>query len=1010
MPAGSVGLPGPWPDLLSRGQLAVRQRQDWIRRAWALPELADAIEAASPDLAARLNNICAGAPITARQHQRAAVTLAKYLLRMQHRPTPFGLLAGIAPARITEKLAIRYDADVLTFASADYGWLANVISELEAVPDLLARLAVRADPTLTARDGRVLLPCRQHAGPDADSAPQEVSVRDSSALRTVLARARTPVPVAAIISELVVTFPGASPGAALRLVSDLVQCGMLLSSLRAPMTVADGLDYLNQQLDAASAETIKATAPASVALRQIADLLAWHAAIPDATRRREIRAAASERMRELSAVSARPVTTDLRLGLTAELPRIVAREAGNAAETLTRITAHPDGAGRWRDYHARFLARYGVDAVVQVAELIDPYTGLGLPAGYRGAASDSTKPTLTGRDEIVLGLAQQAALDRAAEVHLSRDQIADLASPGQLTEPPHLDMCFQIHAPTRQAVCQGRFSLAVMSLTPTGGAMSGRFLRLLDPADRLRMMAGYAALPTVCPAAVHVQVSNPPLLARVENVSRAPAAWPDVLSLAEHPASQGLSLGDLAVTADDQHMYLIVLPDGRRIEPVALNAVEAAHFTHPIARFLCELPRARVAVPGQFPWGPARRLPYLPRIRYGRAILAPATWRITQADLPPHSGSGAEWAHALHTKRERLSIPADVYVGDGDQRLRLNLDQPAHVQLLQVSQQPGRPIVLREAPAPGDLGWLDGRPHEITLTLAATWPAHKISGTSCHSPHLAVGRCHDTFPGSGPYAVATLRGHTPGVAARLPDLITACGDPPLWWFTRPGPPEHLRIWLATSEPGSFAHVTAGLAGWAQRLRQLGLLGDVRWETDYLSADRTGPDRAMTESTLAADSTAAVSLLTWSACGGSSLQTLTVASVLDLAIGFTGSLKAGLEWTVSKLTPGGQAPRPARTLRDQVVRLASPAGDFAALASQPTSQSVLTAWAARRATIVRYATHLRAESRQSPDGALLTLIRGHQQRMHGPDPANEQLTERLARSTAMAALAQTQLPA
>jgi thiopeptide-type bacteriocin biosynthesis protein len=595
---------------------------------------------------------------------------------------------------------------------------------------------------------------------------------------------------------------------------------------------------------------------------------------------------------------------------------------------------------------------------------------------------------------------------------LSRDQIASLSLPGELIAPSHLDLCFQVHAPTTQAIRDGSFSLAVMSLTPVGGSMSGRFLRLLDTADRDRITAEFAALPTLDPAAVHVQVSSPPLLARAENVSRVPAMWPGVISLAEHPAGPAIALDDLAVTADERNMYLISLPDGCRVEPVMLNAIESVHFTHPMARFLCELPRARIAVPGPFPWGPARRLPYLPRIRYGRVILAPATWRIGPSGLPALTRPWREWADALHLQRKRLAIPAAVYAGDGDQRLRLHLDEPAQVQLLHTSQRPGLPVILREAPGPEALGWLGGRAHEITLTLAATRPA-PISASK-HAPaalHL-TGSDYGRFPGAGLYAVAAFSGHAPMIAVRLPDLIEAWDDQPAWWFTRPGPPERLRLWLAGSEPDSFADTAQKVAVWAQRLRRRRLLGQMRWETDYPCALRTGPAMvvAAAENAFTADSHAAVTQLAWANSDGPSTQAVTVASLLDLVISFTGSIAAGLEWVTDNLTPGSQAPWPARTLRDETVRLACPSGDFAALASQPGSGALLAAWTARRAAVARYAARLRADGRQSPDEVLLTLVRDHQQRINGPDLTGGQLTARLARSAALAVLAQSPAPA
>lgn len=1006
-PALPGGLPDPWPDLLGDGTVAARQRQQWIGRTWAVPEVADAIEAASPDLAARLAGICAGRPSTPRQQKRAAVSLARYLLRMQHRSTPFGLLAGVVPARITSDLDAGEDTGGQAVAGADSGWLAAVISGLEAVPDLLTRLAVRADPTWIVRDRRVVISCRQHAGPDAGGAPQEVSVRDSRAVRMILARAETPVPVAALVTELAAEFPGAPAGAASALVAALVKCGVLVSSLHAPMTVTDGLAHLSDQLSAVSADDIPAAAPAARIVREAACLLARHATATTAERC-QIRAAASQRMRDLSPSAIQPVTIDLRLGWAAELPQIVAREAAKAAETLTRLTANPDGTGPWREYHARFLDRYGSGAVVRVIALTDPYTGLGMPDGYRGTGP-ATRPAPDSRDETVLALAQQAALDHATEVSLSRGEIDGLALAGEVAVLPHLDLCFQLHAPSGQAVREGRFTLAVVSMTPAAGSMNGRFLRLLNTADRDRMAAGYAALPTLDPAAVHVQISSPPLLSHAENVSRAPAVWPGIISLAEHPVGPAIGLRDLAVTADDRNMYLLSARDGRRIEPVMLNTVEAAHFTHPMARFLCELPRARTAVPGPFPWGPAGRLPYLPRVRYGRVILAPATWRIGSESLPPPGRAWQEWEAALHAQRQRFSIPAAVYAGDGDQRLRLDLNETAHVQLLHASQRAGEPVVLREAPGPEALSWLGGRAHEIAISLAAVRPARMPGSLPATAVRRRVGREYDRFPGDGQHSVVTLHGHTPMIAVRLPDLLAALDHELSWWFTRPGPPEQLRLWLT----GSFGDRARNISTWARKLQHDGLLGEVRWETDYPHPARTGPAMAVAaaENAFTADSYAAVAMLAMASSAGPSRQAVAVASILDLVVSFTGSTAAGLTWVSERLTPGSPAPRPARALRDETVKLACTAGDFVSrLTGQPGYEVVRAACEARRLAVARYAAQLSADGSQFPDDALLSLVRDHHERVNGPGQDGWQLTMRLARSAALAALAQAEASA
>jgi hypothetical protein len=50
-------------------------------------------------------------------------------------------------------------------------------------------------------------------------------------------------------------------------------------------------------------------------------------------------------------------------------------------------------------------------------------------------------------------------------------------------------------------------------------------------------------------------------------------------------------------------------------------------------------------------------LPYLPRLRYGKTVLAPARWLLAAADLPAPTAPLPEWASALDAWRERWRVP-----------------------------------------------------------------------------------------------------------------------------------------------------------------------------------------------------------------------------------------------------------------------------------------------------------------------------------------------------------------
>ncbi len=55
------------------------------------------MELASPSLAAAVAMILRGDPVPAQKAARAALALARYVVRLRGRATPFGLFAGAAP-------------------------------------------------------------------------------------------------------------------------------------------------------------------------------------------------------------------------------------------------------------------------------------------------------------------------------------------------------------------------------------------------------------------------------------------------------------------------------------------------------------------------------------------------------------------------------------------------------------------------------------------------------------------------------------------------------------------------------------------------------------------------------------------------------------------------------------------------------------------------------------------------------------------------------------------------
>jgi hypothetical protein len=148
--ARSIRLP--WPDVTGPDATAGTWR-GWLDQAWRVPELASAVDAASPDLARQVARIRAAGDVPDAAVRRATLAVLRYLLRGSSRATPFGLLAGIAPARIGPRAAIRAGTGHSAIARADATWLMGVIEALETDDGLLPRLTVVASDPVAERAG-----------------------------------------------------------------------------------------------------------------------------------------------------------------------------------------------------------------------------------------------------------------------------------------------------------------------------------------------------------------------------------------------------------------------------------------------------------------------------------------------------------------------------------------------------------------------------------------------------------------------------------------------------------------------------------------------------------------------------------------------------------------------------------------------------------------------------------------------------------------------------------------
>ncbi|WP_328383668.1 lantibiotic dehydratase [Micromonospora zamorensis] len=987
----------------------------WLRQVWAIDAVVEAVTLSSPVLAAKVSKLCAGEAASVRETRRTVHTVARYAQRLLGRPTPFELLAGVAPAVFGSKAPTRWGTKHQAIARAGAGWLTDVIAHLERCPELLSRLPVVANNTLTVRDDRLIFPYQPSPGLNGQVGSAEVSLRQSAPVQAAIEAAHSPIRLEVLASQLRGAFPQTSAAVVMAMLKKLIAHHALITSLHAPSTEPDALGYLLRQLDEAGAEIGTSVADVVGALREI------HAGLHRHNRAQPGDAAAARRlvalqMRSLAISEQEPLAVDLRLDASVTLPDQVARDVERAALALTRMTADPYGTTAWRAYYQRFYERYGIGSLVPVREVIDPDSGIGLPDGYPGSSAPEPRSPMSRRDEVLLNVAQRAALDGAIEVALDDALIAQLdLCPQRLRLPPHLEACVRVQAADEEDLTHGRFTIEVTSVSRAAGGLTGRFLSVLRPSDAGRFVASLADLPTSDRATKPAQVSFPPLDPATAHVARAIRVLPTVISLAEHrwPSRSVLTIDDLAVGCDGRRMYLAVPDRGHRIEAVGTHALNLRSHTPPLARFLIELGRAQCAQVTAFDWGAAAqaKLPFLPRVRYGRAILAAATWRLETAELPGRQQPWYAWDDAFDQWQARRRIPRLVHLVEADQRLPLDLDESAHRVLLRTHLLTAPRAVLVEASTPDDLGWCGGRPHEVIVALHATepppWPPLPTP-----TPARVIGRDQGQTPAASRILLAKLYGDLRRqdllLAEHLPRLLAQWHTPPDWWFLRfRDPDQHLRLRIALPDPSAFGPAAERVSAWADDLRGRGLLREVQYATSYPETGRWGSGSAMqaAEAVFIADSHAVLTQLRQPV--RPSRQALIAAQIAATAVAYADSVEAGMRWLIDHV-PAAAPHSVPRPLFGEAVRLAHPGGDWAALRAVAGGAAIVDAWKNRDVALAAYRSHLLGPEPDGidPDDVLGSLMHAHYVRAVGIDFDDEDQCRYLARAAALAYFARS----
>ena len=910
-------------------------------------------------------------PADAKGRDRLAGKLLRYLIRMSTRPTPFGLFAGVGLASWGASTDLALSGERTSRTRPDMGWLLEFVAVLERRPEVRAGLRVFANPAAFVRADRVFLSERAPVA-DSDEPGRPVSLRATNPVCRALALARKPIRyeelVATLAAELAV-----DRGKVERLVDQLWEHTVLLSDLRPPMTVTEPARYVANRL----AEIPAAGEHAAALTDLLAEIAAWDELDAEqATTSYPKLVARAESVHSIKKSARGPFQSDMAVGLAGrQINRAVAEEAARAAELLLRLSCSPRGLPHLDEYRSRFEERYGSDREVPLLELLDPEVGL-------GPTDRSISDSHPHGGALLTDLALNAIRDGALEIELDEASIAELetwsASPENA--PTSVDLAVFVTAPFREAIDDGDFRVVIGPNVGAhvAGRTLGRFADLLGAPAEAALREVAAAEDALAPGRLWAEVSYLPQQTRISNVAVRPLTRGHELAFDTTPSGKTLPVDELVVTVRGGRFVL--LWQGQEVVPCAGHMLNP-RLAQPVIRFLEEISRDGRAQLDAFCWGHAAGFPFLPRVRSGRVVLSPARWLVDRAALDDFQQWRAKW-----------QVPRHVFLTARDNRLLLDLDQPAHLAQLRTESLP---LVLDEALPGLDQAWLPGPDGHYVGEFMV--PLVRVAAQAAPEPRVVIKEnTRRSWPPGSEWLYAKLY-HLPTyeedlIAQAFRDFAAEVGEAGLaedWFFLRYSDPDpHLRIRFRGDADTVTTELAPRLLRWGSKLVADGYCRRLCLDTYEPEVERYGGPAALAEAErlFTADSKATVDLLHLERSGVLKVErNLLVASTVDdllTGLGFESGQHCA-DRVRDRREAAGEYREKAKVLREAL-------GDPGWLARQPGGPEAVAILAERRRAVEEFARRIAGQELARPAGSIAaSMVHMHCNRLLGRGHTLEQ---------------------
>lgn len=803
-----------------------------------------------------------------KDRKKILVTLYKYFVRMCTRATPYGLFAGIAVGKFSNRTCIQFGSDsaLKKHTRLDMALLAKIASSLKRNKTLQSRLRFFPNNTLYFLDGCYRYIERVQINEDHQFVL--AAIQTNTAVEKVLKSCEN----GAKITQMAESLQGEmSKTQAIYFIEALINEQVLFSELEINVTGPLYQDLLVKKLcelgmskQAAHLENIiKLLSPQAVLtqLLQARDTISRFQILPPTL-----------------------VQTDLQFQT--ESCQLGQSSVKTLAMEFRKIMNVLHTREVDRDIHAfkhDFFTRYENQEIPLLVAL-DSESGVGF-----GTSKPGNSDYLPLLDELPLRSLDKNR-DGVDKLAAFKEEILERAITGGTTFVELLDtdfLRFEKIAPpeaegfywlgslisdSQSAVDQGNFKFILKGLGgPSGFELIGRFSHIDQQiSEHLATWASFQDSDD-CIFAEIAHVPDP----KIANIlQRSHIRKYEIVLLcgSSLPSEDQLPPSDLMISVPNGREIVI---RSKRLDKRIIPRMSTAHnFSQgvPLYRFLCKVSALDNNFQYNWNWGTISTRAFLPRIQYKHWILARASWRITKGNYPAifeaKNNFDQEWKHL----RKTLNIPRYIQVYQGDNELLIDCDNRISRCLLKSILNKQLQVTLTEFLDKPGQGLIEQQSRSFTNELVIpfrldTSQTKRGLPTDLRSNQSAIQR--DFTVGSA-WLYTKIYVGTKSTDQFLIKLIKPfCCDLMLenkiekWFFIRyQDPLPHIRLRFYNASDLSFWQIVLGtLSNLLKSKVESGLISKFQTDIYHREIERyQGLDFEQTESIFHADSLAVIDIL------------------------------------------------------------------------------------------------------------------------------------------------------